>query len=341
MDKAFKCLEQIKIPKPIEIVKKIILVSLILIIAIFSFTPWQQNSKGLGYVIALNPNQRAQNINATVNGRINQWFVKDGSQVKAGDKLVEIIDNDPLIIERLKIEKSAKERKFNVAKIASDTSKINYERQEYLLKQGLSSRKNYEDAKIEYKKLLANTETYAAEVAEASIKLSRQESQLITAPSDGVILKVLASDNSTTVKVGDKIATFAPNLSNNLSEIAVEIYINGNDIPLIYPGRKVRIQFEGWPAIQFSGWPEVAVGTFGGIVSSVDSAISENGKFRVIVIKDPKEKWPDTNYLRHGAKVYGWVLLNKVKLGYEVWRQINGFPPDFDDNIKSKVLNNF
>ncbi len=330
--KFFNTYNQIKIPQPLESLKKIIIISLILLILILTITPWRQTATGFGYVIALDPNNRAQNINAPVNGRINQWFVKDGSRVKAGDKLVEIIDNDPQIIERLKLEKSAKERKYAVAKVASDTSKLNFDRQTDLFQKGLSSRKNVEDAKIEYKKLLSNVEHIAGEVAEASIKLSRQESQLITAPRDGVILKVLASDSSTTVKMGDKIATFAP----ILQDPAIELYVSGNDIPLIYKGRKIRIQFEGWPAIQFSGWPEVAVGTFGGIVVAVDSAISENGKFRILAVKDPEENWPDSRFLNHGAKVYGWVLLDSVKLGYELWRQINGFPPDFNEQIKTQ-----
>ena len=330
--KSFKTFNQIKIPQPLESLKKIIIISLILLILILTITPWRQTATGFGYVIALDPNNRAQNINASVNGRISQWFVKDGSRVKAGDKLVEITDNDPQIIERLKLEKSAKERKFEVAKIASDTSKLNFNRQTELFQKGLSSRKNVEDAKIEYKKLLSNVEHIAGEVAEASIKLSRQESQLIIAPRDGVILKVLASDSSTTVKMGDKIATFAP----ILQDPAIELYVSGNDIPLIYKGRKIRIQFEGWPAIQFSGWPEVAVGTFGGIVVAVDSAISENGKFRILAVKDPEENWPDSRFLNHGAKVYGWVLLDSVQLGYELWRQINGFPPDFNEQIKTQ-----
>jgi multidrug efflux pump subunit AcrA (membrane-fusion protein) len=335
--KSFKTFNQIKIPQPIKSLKKIILISLILLILILVATPWRQTARGFGYVIALDPNNRAQNINATVNGRVNQWFVKDGSRVKEGDKIVEIVDNDPQIIERLKLEKSAKERKFEVAKIASDTSKLNFNRQTELFQKGLSSRKNVEDAKIEYKKLLSNVEHISGEIAEASIKLSRQESQLVTAPRDGVILKVLSSDNSTTVKMGDKIASFA----QILQDPAIELYVSGNDIPLIYKGRKIRIQFEGWPAIQFSGWPEIAVGTFGAIVSAVDSAVSENGKFRIIAVKDPNEKWPDTRFLNHGAKVYGWVLLDSVQLGYELWRQINGFPPDFNEQTMPKNFINY
>jgi RND family efflux transporter MFP subunit len=323
---SFKALAQIDLPRPLKNLPRILLIFLGIIVIVFIATPWRQTSKGGGYVIASDPNNRAQTINATVNGRISKWYVRDGSKVKAGDKLVEIVDNDPLILERLRSERDAKKRKQEVAKMAAETAKIDYSRQEELLAKGLSSRKSYELAKIEYKKLLGAFESVSAELAESETKLSRQERQLIIAPRDGVILKVLAGDNSTVVKAGDEIASFAP----NLDEPAVELYVSGNDIPLVYEGRKVRLQFEGWPAVQFSGWPEVAIGTFGGVVSSVDSSVSSNGKFRIIVKKDVNEKWPDARFLRHGAKVYGWVLLNQVVLGYELWRQLNAFPPSFD-----------
>lgn len=332
MDKEFTALNDIKIPRPFQILKIILITSLILLLAILTITPWRQTAAGLGYLTAFNPNDRTQEIHATVGGRIKKWFVQDGSTVKAGDKIVEIADNDPLIVERLLSEKMAKERKMQVARIAAETSKLNYGRQENLFNRGLASRKNFEDAKIEYQKLLAAKESAAAEAAEIATKVSRQESQLITAPCDGTILKLLAGGSSTTVKSGDKIASIAP----NLSEPAIELYVSGNDIPLIYQGRKVRLQFEGWPAIQFSGWPEVAVGTFGGVIKSVDLSVSDNGKFRVIVMQDKNEKWPEARFLKHGTRVYGWILLNEVQLGYELWRQINGFPPSFDNIIAKK-----
>jgi hypothetical protein len=327
----FTNFNNIKTPKPLKILPKIILVFLGLTILILGLTPWQQTSKGFGHIIATDPNDRAQNINAPINGRIKKWYVKDGTVVKKDDKLVEIVDNDPLILERIKSERDAKKRKFQVSQIASQTSKINYQRQEELFNKGLSSRRDFEEAKIEYKKLLAAEESAASELAESETKLSRQENQIIYAPKDGVILKVLAGDAATVVHSGDKLATFAP----NLSDPAVEIYVSGNDIPLIIEGRKVRLQFEGWPIIQFSGWPSIAVGTFGGVISSVDSSISENGKFRVIIKKDKDEKWPDERFLRHGAKAQGWILLNQVSLGYEFWRQLNSFPPSFESELKA------
>ncbi len=328
----FKELQKIKVPKISRILPKILFVILILTIFILSLTPWIQTSKGYGFIIALDPNDRAQTINAMVEGRISKWYVNDGSKIKKGDKLVDIVDNDPLILQRIQSQRNAIERKAEVAKIAALTAKINYERQEDLFNQGLTSRKDYEKAKIEYKKLLSAEESATSELIETDVKLSRQASQTIFAPKDGTILKLLAGGSTTLVKVGDKLATFAPELHNP----AVELYVSGNDIPLIYKGRKVRLQFEGWPAVQFSGWPAIAIGTFGGIVSSVDESASENGKFRVIVVKDENEEWPDKRFLRHQAKAYGWVLMNEVKLGYEIWRQINNFPPIFDEQIQGK-----
>jgi hypothetical protein len=90
----------------------------------------------------------------------------------------------------------------------------------------------------------------------------------------------------------------------------------------------VRIQFEGWPAVQFAGWPSVAVGTFGGRVAFVDSADDGRGDFRIVVLPDPEDgPWPAASYLRQGVLAKGWVLLNQVSLGFEIWRQFNGFPP--------------
>ncbi|MCA9698896.1 MAG: transporter, partial [Myxococcales bacterium] len=102
----------------------------------------------------------------------------------------------------------------------------------------------------------------------------------------------------------------------------------GKDGPLVTAGRKVRLQFQGWPAVQFVGWPSAAVGTFGGEVVFVDASADEYGRFRVVVLPDPEdEPWPDSQWLRQGVRTNGWVLLDQVSLGFELWRQFNGFPP--------------
>lgn len=326
----FTNLKAIALPKPLKTLPRLLIYFILILALILTAIPWQQTSKGIGHLIASDPNNRAQSINAPISGRIKKWYVRDGSIVKKGDKLVEIVDNDPQILQRIQSERDAKKRKLNISQIASQTAKINYERQEELFNKGLSSRKDFEQAKIEYKKLLSSEESAASELAESETKLSRQSNQIITAPKDGVIVKVLSGDMATVINAGDKIASFAP----ELDDPSVEIYVSGNDIALIREGSKVRLQFEGWPIIQFSGWPSIAVGTFGGVVSSIDPSISENGKFRVIVKKEPNEEWPNQRFLRHGAKAQAWILLNKVSMIYEIWRQLNGFPPSFDEELK-------
>lgn len=319
--------EKIVEPNWIKVIATLIIITLIVSFLLLTITPWQQTSQGNGRVIALDPNNRVQGINSTVPGRVNKWLVQDGAFVKKGDPIVEIIDNDPNLLDRLKLERDAVLRKYEAAKAASETASLNMNRQELLLKKGLSSQKEYEKTRISYKKLLAAEATAAANLAGAEVKLSRQQNQLITASRDGTILRILHGSGSVFVKEGELLATFVPSNASS----AVELYINGNDLPLVYPGRHVRLQFEGWPAVQFGGWPSVSIGTFGGIVNSVDNSASSNGKFRVIIVPGENDKWPSSKYLRQGARVYGWILLNEVRLGYEVWRQFNGFPAALDN----------
>ncbi|MFO0812214.1 MAG: biotin/lipoyl-binding protein [Gemmatales bacterium] len=119
-----------------------------------------------------------------------------------------------------------------------------------------------------------------------------------------------------------------PLTTADLPGIVAVLQIDGNDLPLVREGDLVRLQFEGWPAVQFVGWPSVAVGTFGGKVFRIDPNADAKGKFRIFVEPNPEEQpWPNEDYLRQGVRAQGWVLLNRVSAGYELWRQINGFPP--------------
>lgn len=318
-----KLMDKLFVPQWQLYLNRVLLGLLFSLVFILSFVPWVQTSQGNGKVIAYSPNDRIQSINATVDGRINKWFISDGTYVQKGDPIVEIVDNDPNYVERLKLERDAAYKKYEAYKLASETAVLNYERQKKLYNQGLSARTKYEKAKIEYQKLLSNEAEAAASLAKAEVKLSRQETQLITAPRDGTILKVLFGSGSVQVKKNQEIATFVPDVESN----AVEIYVDGNDLPLIQRGGKVRLQFEGWPAVQFSGWPSVAIGTFGGVVKNTDPSVSDNGKFRVIIVPDEKDQnWPDTQYLRQGTRVLAWLLLNEVSIGFELWRKLNGFP---------------
>ena len=158
----------------------------------------------------------------------------------------------------------------------------------------------------------------------SEVDLSRQQSQVVKAPRDGSILRLLVNPQSNIVKQGDALLVLVPDPDVK----AVELWVDGNDAVLITPGRHARLQFEGWPAMQFAGWPEVAVGTFGGIVAFVDATDDGKGKFRLLIVPDKADRpWPSERFLRQGVRVNGWVLLNRVTMAYELWRQLNAFPP--------------
>jgi multidrug resistance efflux pump len=180
-----------------------------------------------------------------------------------------------------------------------------------------------QEAEAKHQQALGEEALARKELSEVQTKLAQFGQRRVDAPRDGLILRLYVADNAQMLKEGDPLLTIVPETEQR----AVELWVNGNDVPLVHPGREVRLQFEGWPAVQFAGWPSVAVGSFGGEVVSIDATDDGTGKFRLLVRPKNEEDWPSGRFLRQGARVNGWVLLNNVSLGYELWRQLNGFPP--------------
>ncbi|NBX82499.1 HlyD family efflux transporter periplasmic adaptor subunit [bacterium] len=296
--------------------------------------PWQQTARGSGRVIGYSPNDRIQDISAPVDGRIQKWHVVEGTKVKEGDLIVELTDNDPEILKRLAEERDALGKRVMAAEAAVQTSRINLDRQKVLVEKGLSARRALEQANLEYTKFLVDEANASAELARMDVRLARQMTQSVKSPIAGTIQRVISGQGAQIVKAGQFLASIVPDTDSR----AVELWIDGNDVPLLRDGAEVRLQFEGWPAIQFSGWPGAAYGTYGGKITLIDPSDSGNGKFRVVLIPLENEPWPDGTYLRQGVRAIGWVLLNRVTLGYELWRRFNGFPPSFPEPGKNMVV---
>lgn len=302
----------------------LVLAAMVALVLALAFVPWQQTAYGEGRVVAVSPTERQQRIDATVEGWTEEWFVQEGSIVAAGDPIVRIADNDPNLLARLKTEREAIEARVAAAARALDTARRNVKRQWTLFQQGLSSRKQYEEAQLKEADVLKEVTAASAEAARLDTRFARQGRQLVSAPRDGVILRRGAGEGSVHVKPGDLLAVLVPETRSR----AVELWLDGSDLPLVEAGHQVRLQFEGWPAIQLSGWPSVAVGTFDGVVSTIDAAgAGRPGQFRVLVTAAADERWPRAELLRQGVRAHGWVLLGTVPLGYELWRKFNNFPP--------------
>ena len=146
----------------------------------------------------------------------------------------------------------------------------------------------------------------------------------IKAPQDGYINRTLQSGIGETIKEGTQMVSIMP----SKYDIAVETYVMPNDLPLIHKGEKVRIWFDGWPTVVFSGWPNMSYGTFGGKIVAIENSISPNGKFRVLIAPDKNEdSWPKQISMGSGAQTL--ALLENVPIWYELWRTLNGFPPNY------------
>ncbi|MFO0665426.1 MAG: HlyD family efflux transporter periplasmic adaptor subunit [Polyangiaceae bacterium] len=399
-----------------SVLSRLLLWAFALLTILLVFTPWQQSASGQGRVVAFAPDERRQNIEAPIEGRVLRWYVREGSVVKKGDPIVELTDNDPDILARLRAERdaiasrldaarararsievridsledsrtsgisaaesrirmatqrvSAAQQALALAEATLHTAKLNTERQRTLTDQGLTSKRQLELAELEQTRAETEVErakvalsaakseevaltsdrqkvsndgnasindarasraaaeadvaSASAELARIEVRLARQSAQSVAAPSDGTIFRIVANGSAGEImKAGDALAVLIPATADR----AVELWVNGNDMPLIQEGDSARIQFEGWPAVQFSGWPSVAVGTFAGRVAFVDAADNGAGQFRILVVPDKGATWPSPTYLRQGVRAQGWVQLGRVRLGYELWRQFNGFPP--------------
>ncbi|HHF7344506.1 TPA: HlyD family efflux transporter periplasmic adaptor subunit [Legionella feeleii] len=313
-----------KLPKPQKILRIIVGIFIICVI-ILLMTPWQQFALGSGKVIAFSPTERLHTVNSPITGRIKKWYVDEGMVVKPGDPIVDITDNDPELLSRLIMEKEAVLLRIKAAEQAIIAGKANLERQKKLYDSGINSKRQYELAQIEYAKYQNDLAQANIDKVNIDVRIARQQTQVIKAHTSGIIFKRLTGQESVVVNSGDVLAQIIPDTKSR----AVELWISGNDIPFVRLKQKARLQFEGWPAIQFRGWPEIAVGTFGGIVSFIDPTDNGQGLFRAVII--PDEPWPNNRYLRQGVRVHGWVQLGKVPLWYELWRQYNGFPPESDD----------
>lgn len=152
----------------------------------------------------------------------------------------------------------------------------------------------------------------------------RQKFYHITAPQSGFITKTLKKGIGEVIKGGVDIATIMP----DKYDLAVEIFLRPQDLPLLDIGESVRLRFDGWPAIVISGWPESSTGVFSGKIVAIDRFIDKKGYYRTLVSPDiEQKKWPDK--LRVGTGANAFILLKDVPIWYELWRQLNGFPPDF------------
>ncbi|MFM8372525.1 MAG: HlyD family secretion protein [Bacteroidota bacterium] len=423
-----KAYEKSKLPNWLRAFRMLLLVTLCIFL-IFMFLPWTQNVRASGNLTTLDPGHRPQFIHATISGRIEQWYIREGQAVQKGDTIVRLSEVktdyfDPKLVERMGNQVDAKEgaiasynskadalqnqiaamemelenktaqirNKIVQARlnITSDSVKIiqasidlqvanrQLDGAQNLFNKGIKSLTDLEEKRLKVQETRAKlvaaenqleaskrelsiyqtelslvrnetankiakasserfstlSDRYDAEASVSKLQIERSnyarrsDFYFITAPQDGYIVKAARPGVGEIIKEGESIVSIQP----AGYELAVEMYVKPLDVPLLSTGTKVRFLFDGWPAFFFSGWPGISTGTFGGRIVAIDRNISANGKFRVLVAPDPEEAEPWPTALLPGGGASGIALLNNVPLWYELWRLLNGFPPDLYKN---------
>ncbi|MEO0590821.1 MAG: biotin/lipoyl-binding protein, partial [Pseudomonadota bacterium] len=178
----FTALHEVKLPRIFRATFALLLVAFIATVAFLIYVPWVQNVGGRGVITTLNPNERQQDINALVSGRIEEWFVRDGSAVKKGDPIARIADIDPQLIQRLEAERAQVEVQLQAAKSAQATAELDLNRMRELFEAGLAARRDYEQAQIRVDQMRGSVAGAQANLTRANVSLSRQSNQLVTAP---------------------------------------------------------------------------------------------------------------------------------------------------------------
>lgn len=248
-------------------------------------------------------------------------YIREKSLYKEGIKSLTDLENKKMKMQETQAKLQAAQNKLQI----SQNSYLNS------IMQLTSIEAEYND---KISKAISEKNSTLSYINEAESKLTKMQIDLtnlemrrayyiITAPQKGYIVKSNRSGIGEILKEGDPLLTIMP----YEPEMATEIYVSATDLPLLSKGDEVRIRFDGWPALVFSGWPNASLGTFGGKIQVIDYVNSYGNYYRVLVTPDPKaEQWPEQ--IRIGSGVYAWAMLEDVPIWYEIWRQLNGFPPD-------------
>jgi adhesin transport system membrane fusion protein len=290
------------------------------------------------------------------------------SKIEALERQIVALDNLLEVkTQQLVLKIKSDSMNFVAANIEQSIAEIQYLRADTLFSEGLNSRAEWEQkmqkwqrsnayaikaendwqqriaelasTQAEYaeKRAKAESEYYAtksmlenakAELAKLENALSnyevRQSLYIVRAPKRGVVSRIFKRGLGENVKAGEELGLLIP----ITYEMAVEIFVQPVDLPLLKLNQHARIEFDGWPSIVFSGWPNTSFGTFGAQVFAIDNQVDEKGRYRVLLRPSEDDlDWP--NELRFGAGAEGMLLLNDVPVWYEIWRQINGFPPEY------------
>lgn len=192
------------------------LVSFIIILML----PWTQNVRAKGQITTLRPEERPQTINASIDGQIERWYIREGDYVEKGDTILHLTEInseylDTNLVERSRWQVEAKEFSMdayrNKAQALDSQMKALREARELKLEQARNKllqaqfkveadSTDWEAARVDLaiaeKQLARAQELYEKEIYSlVDVETKRQKQQKAYAKSINTQNKLLASRN--------------------------------------------------------------------------------------------------------------------------------------------------
>ncbi len=192
-------------------------------------------------------------------GEILSFPFDEGDRLEKGQVVVRL-DPD---VERSRVKQAEAallmaEGKLEKAKVSMKDAELKLRRKERLLKDGIISRQEYDDALLVFERSRSDVKIAEAELIRAKEQLKEAKERLddteIRAPLTGTILKKFVeegqviSSSISSVSGGTLLFTM-----DNLDEIYVSAMVDEVDVGRVRPGQQVTITVDTWPDKRFPG----------------------------------------------------------------------------------------
>ncbi|MDR3355519.1 MAG: efflux RND transporter periplasmic adaptor subunit [Synergistaceae bacterium] len=188
-----------------------------------------------------------------VTGRLERLHVKQGDNVKAG-QLIATLEHDQQNALIASTEAQAASAKADSEKARAEmmNAKTNLDRYERLLKEGFSTRQQYDAMETAYVSSRANYNAALAKERQVAAELGRVKSTrqdyIMYSPLDGTVLNDYSLSSGAMISPSSPIADIA-----DLRRLKASLRIPENKIFVVKPGMEVFLKFDALPDDEFRG----------------------------------------------------------------------------------------
>ena len=269
-------------------------------------------------------------VDPTITGTVSGLAVNVGDNVKKGDVLFTIINNDLSVSNDQAVsslqqsQNSVESAKVNVKQAKADYAAVNKSTTTYKQRQVLKDKIDIAENAV-----VAAQKSYDATAASYKNTLANGEKRIVTAPIDGTVsaINVKNGDDLSRLSSGNN-ASSAPMIIGDLNTLKAQVAVNEVDTPNVAMGQKVMMTFGAIDGLTATGKIEKmdALGTLAqGVVTynvtigfdTLDPRIKPNMSVSAKIITQVKQDViavPNSALKTQGNTTYVQVLNSSTQL---------------------------